>query len=169
MPGRIRLRISRLKQNPAFGQVLLERLSAVQGIRRVEVNPVTGSVLVLYDGTEMAPLESLISIAETLTPLFPEFDLTELEAWLDASADGSHAAVPWAENLSTFLGMLNTKVGAATGGVDLKLLLPLALFLLGIRGLLVTGKGVFPTWYDLLWFSFGTFFMLNPGVVEGRR
>jgi hypothetical protein len=28
---------------------------------------------------------------------------------------------------------------------------------------------VFPTWYDLLWFAFGTFFMLNPGAVGGRR
>jgi hypothetical protein len=60
-------------------------------------------------------------------------------------------------------------VGKVTGGIDLKLLLPLTLFVLGVRGLLVAQKVPFPAWYDLLWFAFGTYFMLNRPEAEGMR
>jgi Heavy metal associated domain 2 len=168
IPGRVRVKLSRLKENPALVREIQERLPAVQGIQRVEVNPVTGSVLVVYDRTELESLDSLLSLAEWFGPLFPDFELSELEDWL-ASANGNAAETPLTERLSAVFGSLNAKVGETTGGVDLKLLLPLTLFLLGVRGMLVAGKGVFPAWYDLLWFAFGTFFMLNPGVVAGRR
>lgn len=168
IPGRVRVKISRLKENPVLVREVQERLSDIQGIRRVEVNPITGSVLILYDRTEFESLDSLLSLAAGLSPLFPDLEFSEVEGWLTpANGDGNATSV--AERLATSFGSLNTKVGETTGGIDLKLLLPLTLFLLGIRGVLVAGKGVFPTWYDLLWFAFGTFFMLNPGVVGGRR
>jgi len=168
IPGRVRVKLSQIKENPALAREVHERLSAVQGIQRAEVNPITGSILVLYDRTQLEPLDSLLSLAEWFGPLFPDFEFSDLESLL-ASANGDGADPSLAEHLSTIFGSLNAKVGETTGGVDLKLLLPLTLFLLGVRGLLVAGKGVFPTWYDLLWFAFGTFFMLNPGVVGGRR
>jgi hypothetical protein len=168
IPGRIRVKVPRLKENPALAREVQERLSAVQAVQRAEVNPITGSVLVLYDRTAIESLDSLLSLAEWFSPLFPDFELGEIEGWL-GSTNGEGAAIPLAERLSAALGSLNTKVGETTGGVDFKLLLPLILFLLGMRGLLIAGKGVYPTWYDLLWFAFGTFFMLNPGVVAGRR
>ena len=168
IPGRVRVKISRLRENPALARDVQERLSAVQGIERVEVNCLTGSVLILYDRTEFESVDSMLSLAMCLSPLFPDLEFSELEDWL-TSANGDGNATPLAERLATLLGSLNTKLGETTGGVDLKLLLPFTLFLLGIRGMLVAGKGVFPTWYDLLWFPFGTFFMLNPGVVGGRR
>jgi hypothetical protein len=72
--------------------------------------------------------------------------------------------------LATFFGVLNTRVNALTsGGADLKILLPLTLFLLGVRGVLTSEKLILPTWYDLLWFSLGTFFMLNPKPGEARQ
>jgi len=37
-----------------------------------------------------------------------------------------------------------------------------ALFLLGVRSLFVSDKLRVPMWYDLIWFSFGTFLALNP-------
>jgi hypothetical protein len=168
IPGRVRVKISRLKENPALGREIRERLSAVQGIQRVEVNPITGSVLILYDRTGFESADSLLSLATCLSPLFPDLEFSELEDWL-TSVNGDGNATPLAERLVTLFGSLNTKVGETTGGIDLKLLLPLTLFLLGMRGVLVAGKGVVPTWYDLLWFAFGTFFMLNPGVIGGRR
>jgi hypothetical protein len=169
MPGRVRVKISRVKEDSALAQAVQERLAAVQGIQRVEVNPITGSVLVLYDATALEPFDALVSLAEWFTPLFPECDLREFDAWFAASGHANGADAPFAERLSAVFGSLNVQVGKTTGGADLKLLLPLTLFLLGIRGVLVAGKGVFPTWYDLLWFAFGTFFMLNPGIVGGRR
>jgi Heavy metal associated domain 2 len=168
IPGRVRVKISRLKEEPAFAREIQERLSAVRGIQQVEVNPVTGSVLVLYDRTALESLDSLLSLAAWFSSLFPDLEFGELESWL-TSANGNGNATALTEHLSSFFGGLNTKVSETTGGIDLKLLLPLSLFLLGVRGMLVAGKGVFPAWYDLLWFAFGTFFMLNPGVVGGRR
>ena len=55
------------------------------------------------------------------------------------------------------------------GNADLKILLPLTLFLLGVRGVLVSEQLALPTWYDLLWFSLGTFIMLNPRLGEARQ
>jgi hypothetical protein len=168
IPGRVRVKISRLKEDPALAREVQERLTAVHGIQQVEVNPVTGSVLVLYDRTVLESLDSLLSLGAEFNSLIPDLELSKLEDWL-GSANGDGTATPIAERLGTFFGAVNAKVGASTGGVDLKLLLPLALFVLGVRGLAVAGKGVFPTWYDLLWFAFGTFFILNPEVVGGRR
>jgi hypothetical protein len=168
IPGRVRVKISRLKENPVLAREVQARLSTVRGIQYVEVNPVTGSVLVLYDRTTLESLDSLLSLAAWFSPLFPDLEFHELEDWL-TSANGNGNATSFAERLATFFGDLNAKVGETTGGLDLKLLLPLTLFLLGMRGVLVAGKGVFPTWYDLLWFAFGTFFMLNPSVIRDPR
>jgi hypothetical protein len=168
IPGRIRVKMARLKENPTLVREVQERLSAVQGIQRVEANPITGSVLILYERTAFASLPSLLSLVACLSPLFPDLDFSELEDWF-VSDNGDGNATVLADRLAAFFGGLNAKVSGTTGGVDLKFLLPLTLFLLGVRGVLVAGKGVFPTWYDLLWFAFGTFFILNPGVVGGRR
>jgi isoamylase len=46
---------------------------------------------------------------------------------------------------------------------------PLTLFVLGVRGLLVAKTVPFPAWYDLWWFAFGTFFMLNRPEAQGMR
>ena len=72
-----------------------------------------------------------------------------------------------AGGITTAIGALNAGVGKVTGGIDLKLLLPLTLFVFGIRGLLVAQKVVFPAWYDLLWFSFATYLMLNRSETRG--
>jgi hypothetical protein len=168
LPGRVRVKMARLKENPVLVREVQERLSAVQGIQRVEANPITGSVLISYDRAAFESLPSLLSLAACLSPLFPDLDFSGLEDWL-ASENGGGDATALAERVASFFGGLNAKVSETTGGIDLKFLLPLTLFLLGVRGVLVAEKGEFPTWYDLLWFAFGTFFMLNPGVVDGRR
>jgi hypothetical protein len=168
IPGRVRVKIAGLKENADLVREVQGRLSAVQGIQRVEVNPITGSVLILYDRTAFESLDSLLALATHLSPLFPDLDFNGLEDWL-ASENTNGNTPPVAERLGSFFGGLNVKVSETTGGVDLKFLLPLTLFLLGVRAITVAGKGVFPTWYDLLWFAFGSFFMLNPGVVGGRR
>jgi Heavy metal associated domain 2 len=175
MPGRVRIKISRLKGDPAFGREIQERLSDARGIQRVEVNSVTGSVLVLYHAEEMDSFEALISLAGSFAPLLPELNMGELQAWLDSFGDNStfgdnsNGQPSVAARLATLFGALNHEVGKSTGGLDLRLLLPLILFFFGVRGLLVAEKVTVPAWYDLLWFAFGTFFMLNPGRVEEPR
>ena len=63
---------------------------------------------------------------------------------------------------------LNAKVGELTGGIDLKVLAPLALFLLGLRGFL-SGEKKAPAWHDYFWFAFSTLVMLNRNWFEGSQ
>jgi hypothetical protein len=170
LPGRIRLKVAQVRENPTFASQLRARLGAIQGIQKVEVNPLTGSVLVFYDAKAVASPEALHSFAEPLVALLPGLTLKDLESLQSLSANGSQTAPPLSGGIRTLFGTLNAGVHTATGGnVDLKLLLPLALFILGIRGLLVSEKTVFPAWYDYLWFALGTYFMLNPRPEEGQQ
>jgi len=168
IPGRVRVKIAQLRDNPEFAREICQRLSGVRGIRQIEANPLTGSLLVLYDLEEMTSLESLFALSEIVTPLFPGLDMAQLEEWLGQSGNGPGAPASLASSIPATLGALNARVRKATGGLDLKLLLPLTLFVLGVRGLLA--KNVpFPAWYDLWWFSFSTFFILNRPEAQGMR
>ena len=69
--------------------------------------------------------------------------------------------------LDRFLAGRQCAVGQTTGGLDLKLLAPLALILFGLRRLWAAEKPTSPSWFDYLWFGFASFVMLNRGLVEG--
>jgi Heavy metal associated domain 2 len=53
MPGRIRLRVDKVKGNPAFAQKAQNKLGRVPGITQVEAKPLTGSVLIYYDAAAL--------------------------------------------------------------------------------------------------------------------
>jgi hypothetical protein len=163
MPGRVRFKTARLKANARFGREIEEALSPIAGIRAVEANPITGSVLILYDLERLASLDSLLAFQQNFPRLFPEVDLFQLQAFLDSSGDGSSAEAtgPPSEPDAARLGQGTTTAGQLPGGCGLKTLVPLGLVCLGVRGLLVAEEVVFPAWYDLLWFGFGSYMMLN--------
>jgi hypothetical protein len=169
-PGRVRLKVAQVRRNPALASEIQTRLATVHGISQVEVNPLTGSVLLLYEVQGNASPDSLRALAEPLAALFPGFDLNNFAAERSSSTDGAHSAPSLASGITSFFGTLNSEVQQVTGGnADLKILLPLTLFLLGVRGVLVAEQLALPTWYDFLWFSLGTFIMLNPRLGEGRQ
>jgi hypothetical protein len=157
IPGRVRLKVTGVKDNPGLAAALEERLLGVEGIHRVEVNPVTGSILLLYDPRERE------EVGQTLQPLFPGLELEEYQpGGASGATNGSGPPAPVGRRISGLFGSLNTGVSRVTGGIDLKVLLPVTLFLLGVRSLIVSDKLRVPMWYDLIWFSFGTFLALNP-------
>ncbi len=49
LPGRLRLRLAALRRNPDLAARLRSSLAALPGLAGVDVNPLTGSVLVHYD------------------------------------------------------------------------------------------------------------------------
>jgi hypothetical protein len=59
-PGRSRLRITSRRGDPVFFASVATGLSTFQGVRKVEVNPLTGSVLIHHD----VPLEGIAKAAE---------------------------------------------------------------------------------------------------------
>jgi len=163
VPGRIRLKVAQVHENPTFANEVRARLEALSGIRQVEVHPLTSSVIVFYDAQEATSPDSLSTFAEPFAALFPGVDFKDLMAWQPPSTNGADAAPSLTGGISAFFSMFNTGVSQATGGsADLRVLVPLMLFILGARGLLASEKVVFPAWYDFFWFALGTFFMLNP-------
>jgi len=169
LPGRVRLKVAKVKGNPVLARQVEEKLAQVPGIRQVEVKPVTGSLLVHYDTDHLFSLASMEILSVTLGELFPEIEVASLATGLASLAGnpGPGTGSPIAEHITDSFGTINTGIGKITGGLDLKLLLPLALIFLGLRGLWTSEKVVSPSWSNLLWFGFASFVMLNRGLVEG--
>src|SRR5215475_2765406 len=169
LPGRVRLKLPRLKGNASLAEEVERTLTALQGIRHVETSTTTGSVLVLYEPYLPASLDleavgSLMELANTLGLAFEDVEMDALQHWLHAAANGTRADTPTAlgNNITAFFDNVNTSVTQLTGGWgELRTLVPLTLAFLGLRSLLVTENLLFPTWYDYLWFAFSTFAMLH--------
>jgi hypothetical protein len=170
LPGRVRLEAPPVKGNPALAQQVQDKLCGVSGVREVRANPLTGSILLLLDMMKMLEPEAPAPLAEALGELFPEIEALELATGIITGA-GEAAACPWGtpvEGLAGSVSALNTRIAGLTGGIDLRLLLPLSLLYLGVRQLVTAKEAPMPAWYDYLWFGFSTFIMLNRPLVEGR-
>lgn len=164
LPGRVRLKIPQVKENPELARQAREKLGQVPGIRRVEANPATGSLLILYDLAMLASLETLGPLGEIFGELFPEVALEELAAGLQELMETGAAA----HTAGGLLGLLNTGGNPGRPGtLNLKLLLPLTFAFLGVRSLFTSKEVPFPSWYDYLWFGLSTFVMLNRKWLEG--
>jgi hypothetical protein len=50
VPGRMRFGILSLKRSDSAGQLVGARVSALEGVASARVNPLTGSLIVVYDG-----------------------------------------------------------------------------------------------------------------------
>jgi hypothetical protein len=97
IPGRVRLRIARVKHNPPLAEEIQKRFSAIQGILQVEANPVTSSVLLIYGPEKIISDGFLGSFLEAFTSLFPDINLEEIKAWLSSPAFVS-SSMPSASN-----------------------------------------------------------------------
>jgi hypothetical protein len=168
-PGRVRLEAPPVKGNSALAQQVQDTLCGVSGVREVRANPLTGSILLRLDMMKMLKPEALAPLAEALGELFPEIEALELATGIITGA--GQAVCPWGtpvEGLAGSVSALNTRIAGLTGGIDLRLLLPLSLLYLGVRQLVTAKEAPMPAWYDYLWFGFSTFIMLNRPLVEGR-
>jgi hypothetical protein len=178
MPGRVRLKVDKVKGNPAFAQKAQDKLSRVPGIKSVEAQPLTGSVLVYYDAAALLAEGALAALTDGFAELFPEIGADALHVGLDSLltrlASGGppqNAATPSraALNLTESLAAINSGVGRITGGLDLKLLVPMTLLFLGARSLWTSKKMAVPAWYDFLWFGFSSFVLLNLRHVDSQK
>jgi hypothetical protein len=164
LPGRVRLKIPKVKDNQNLARQAQEKLGQVKGIQRVEANPATGSLLILYDSALIASMETLGPLGEIFGELFPEVALEEVAAGLQELM----AAGETAQTTGGLLGGLDTAgIPGLTRNLNLNLLLPLTLLFLGGRSLFTSKSTGFPGWYDYLWLGVGTLLMLNRRGVEG--
>lgn len=171
LPGRVRLKVAKFKGKPALARRAEEKLAKVPGIKQVEAKPGTGSLLIHYDTDRLFSLGSLEILSATLGELFPEIEVATLMGGLLALTENSGAGTgsAIAAGITDSFGSLNTGIGKITGGLDLKILVPVALIFLGLRGLWTSEEAISPSWSNLLWFGFASFVMLNRGLVEGSN
>jgi hypothetical protein len=112
IPGRIRFRISQVKENAAFANQLEQTLARMQTVTWSQVNPRTGSVLIGYDSRLLSALnelqagkvptgegaDELLTLAKVLGLLPEEGDLASLADWIQRQTHGSAwtaRAVEW--------------------------------------------------------------------------
>jgi hypothetical protein len=137
IPGRVRLKVPKLRHNPTLARLIQERLGAVPGIQGVEVTPLTGSVVVRFDPQIVTAPESLMNLSETLTDLFPGLDLTQWVDFVRQSLSGEAAGLSWPEVVVDYGAGLKACLARALGGLlDLRILIPLAFLYFGLPRLL---------------------------------
>jgi hypothetical protein len=178
MPGRVRLKVDKVKGNPAFAHQAQAKLGQMPGIKKVEAHPLTGSVLVYYDAAALLADGALAALTDGFSELFPELGTDVLSLGLDhlighlaagsAPADAGESPKT-ATNLIGLLAAINDKVAQVTGGLDLKLLIPMTLLFLGARSLWTSKKAPVPAWYDFLWFGFSSFVLMNLRNVDNQK
>jgi len=167
IPGRIRLKLRQIRGNAELAWEVEEQLSRIPGVANVEANAVTGSVLVVFAEHHATPALSLEHLATRWPSTLGTLDVAALEHERLHGSNGSssHPHPALDRRIVSIFGSLNAGVSQATSGGDLKVLVPLALFFLGVRGLF-SEKMPFPAWYDFFWFALSTFVMLNRAAIE---
>ena len=168
IPGRLRVKLPRASRNPALLRQLQDFVSGLGGVRQVEVNPVTGSILVHYHPESREQIESLMKSAGS-TPagyLPPELaDAGDLANRIVAEADFLSAHSQLAQHIVNGVKALDQAVREATdNAVDLKVLLPAGLAIWAY--LKSSTEAATPLWATLAIFSFNSFVSLHRPIAR---
>jgi hypothetical protein len=158
--GRLRIRVTELREQPELAERLVDRLAAVAALQSFEVNPRSNSVILHFEPDDAT------TVVEALQSTFPGLaDELRQRGGRSGHRRSSSRYRDLPERIAGRARRLNEEVEAATGGIDLNLLIPVTLLLLASIGLLAGAirnrKLPVPAWYDLLWFAFNTFVILN--------
>lgn len=157
-PGRVRLKVPRIKEEPGFGKKLEQLFGSVSAVKRVEAIPLTGSLLILYDLGKIGSketLEALEPLANSLADDLPEFDVKDFAAWLGRVGDETK---PRSRRHNP--GPTLRRRGVPVRGRTLKLLLPATLAALGLHALATAPTPV--PWHQYLWMAFSSYFTFHP-------
>jgi copper chaperone CopZ len=142
LPGRVRLRVPSLAENPAGAALVREKLPAIQGVRSVKLNPATGSVLIVYREDEVRPELLFTAVVRLMN--------------LDAELQRMPLPVVTRE-LREALGRANRMVYDRTGGlIDLWSAGLILLAAIGIQRVLAQGMRAFPAGLTLIWWGLAT-------------
>ena len=160
-PGRIRLKVDEVKNDPDRAREIETKLRTVPGILSAHANPMTGSLLLTYHEPASESMEVPFAVAQVLGISLNDLNPDDLQRLMSHDGNGHKLFTP---SLSQELESTFSDINAAVrrmAGADLGKLLPLALAVLGVRSLLVSEKAVSPSWHEYFWFAFSTYFILN--------
>lgn len=170
VPGRMRFKVLSAKGNHHLLRQIRESASRLAGVHRVDVNPITGSVVIEYRAADLSAFVSrMMEFGESsglLSFVLPEFGEAERAvATIEAGAEFLAKHSEMYRSILDFLKGLNLEVKRATNNaIDLKLLVPLGLAAYSL--LFVNTKESSPLWVTLLIFSIHTFVSLHQTVPQ---
>jgi hypothetical protein len=150
------------KGDHALLRRIKDSVAPERGVRSVEVNPTTGSVVIHYDADLdediRAHLGELVPMLDLGPPALTEVD--EIASNIEREAEFLAAHSDTAQSLVTAVERLNDAVRQATGNaVDLRVLVPAGLAAYAFFE--VGPEIVTPLWVTLAIFSFNSFVALH--------
>jgi len=171
IPGRVRLRVQQLKKNEDLANQIRNYASGMDLIEKLEINTLTGSVLIEYNPEQKEEIKQLLYQAKRFNLIPEDLEMDKIHAILEGKEDPSNFSGDFSEDTRFFFKQLNNKVRSWTGdAAGLNELIPIGLFGMGIRSLLVAETLAGPPWHTYFWYAFSTFLILNPaGQPETRK
>ncbi|HYW36192.1 MAG TPA: hypothetical protein VE868_12340 [Balneolaceae bacterium] len=166
IPGRIRVRIQQLKDNDELAENIRNYTSEMEFVEKLEINTLTGSVLIEYDSGQKEEIKKLFEQAKNLNLIPDKIDIDQFHAILE----GEKLISDFSEDVRFFFKKLNGEIKEFTGNsVTLGELIPIGLFGLGLRSLLLAESIAGPPWHTYFWYAFSTFLILNPSTKDGTN
>ncbi len=163
--GRIRVRLPKAKRDYATLESVKRAIAPLRGVKNVDVNAATGSVVVHYDATEHDDFHSTLAQhaqEQNLFTLGPPHcsEVDEMAETIQREAEFLASRSETAKTIVDFFKALNQQVKVATNNnLDLQVLLPLGL---AVYSILEVGVEVStPLWVTLGIFSFNSFLALH--------
>ncbi|HVP79314.1 MAG TPA: hypothetical protein VMV04_15625 [Thermodesulfobacteriota bacterium] len=144
-PGRLRLRIPSKKGDGLFFQSLKDQLSTLSGVERIDVNPVTGSILLVHSID-----------AEKIAQFAREKGLFETQ-WGSTKTSYLHQEVTKAFNI-----LDERTKGFTGGGINLGAMASLALIAAGTYQVFRGNFAAIP-WYTAYWYGLNLFLKSKAG------
>lgn len=144
LPGRVRFNIVSLKNNETKLAIVNKQIPKIEGVASVQVNKISGSVLILFDKDRLEP-ELLCAALIRLLDL--EKELEKIPKPIIS------------KELKEMGNSLNRAVFEKTGGIiDLWTAIPILLIIFGIRKILTDRATIWPTGIALLWWGYNSLF-----------
>lgn len=81
-PGRLKLRVDKVKDNQSFAEKVEKDLRDLVSIRLIEADASSGNVLIKYDKKTFKDEKNVDELVYTLKALFPDLDAGKLKSWL---------------------------------------------------------------------------------------
>jgi len=161
----MRVRLHRNQRDPAELAQIQHRLAGRDGVSAVATDARTGSVLVTYDHHALSKddLKTMLFDVGVIARDVLGAEGVPEDLGLEAAPHSSTAT-----GLLDALTDLDQRVSKLTGGrIDIKLLVPAGLGLIGLRQIMTSGLGLaeVPA-YVLLWYTFDSFYKLHQRRTE---
>jgi hypothetical protein len=144
--GRLRVRARKFREQPKIAEAVVKRVSDLPGVLSASASALTGSILIIYD-------PRTVQVGALVEAVLSASGLPSVVA--DVAERASETALAWCV-MQTSHTADTTLFRATNGQLDLRTLVPGALFVSGVATLLLKSFER-PPWFNLIYWSYVTF------------